>query len=272
MKNAFGGAGSARTEPCKTACTNHDMASSALSEDSDCLAKTMDQAAPYVSSPSAGVKSDCARRVARATSRSSNPAAMPHREDRDLQKQAFLSAYREGQVAFGHDRERPQWTPERRRLINASALPALMKTLFKPATNFPGRSVRTSSTASSSGAVVGILAWSYLKKSTIADPARVREAPTGFLDAIDDVDRLFCNMDRTLRNPNILVSASGLVAIDFDACLFMRRVAEVIAPRRFPLPGGHLLEGRRRTAPPGKVRPELAEKCISTAPDEWIAA
>lgn len=111
-----------------------------------------------------------------------------------------------------------------------------------------------------------------IENSVTAAPGAIMAAGPDFLDALDDVDRLFCNMDRTSRNPNVLASPSGLVAIDFDACLFMRRVAQGHVPRSFPLPAGHLLEGRQRLRRSCPLRPELARTCLGSAPEEWIAA
>lgn len=90
------------------------------------------------------------------------------------------------------------------------------------------------------------------------------------LAAIAAADRYLQNVDRTARNPNLLVSAGRLVAIDYDACLYLSRA---LGPARAPstgLPAGHLLAGRELAA---VVPPTLdVAALVAPAPADWIAA
>lgn len=105
-----------------------------------------------------------------------------------------------------------------------------------------------------------------------AAPDEILSADPDFLDALSAVDRLLCNVDRTLRNPNILRSPAGMMAIDFDACLFLRRAASGVFPSSFPLPRDHLLGEHPRTSLPPEVEPDLAFDCLDAAPPEWTSA
>lgn len=106
-------------------------------------------------------------------------------------------------------------------------------------------------------------------------PARQDEilsASPQFLDALADADRLFCNMDRSISNPNILSSRGALYAIDFDACLFVRRAAQARYPSAFALPDGHFLSERSPPSGLDQLDPDSISEALHEAPDAWIAA
>jgi hypothetical protein len=89
------------------------------------------------------------------------------------------------------------------------------------------------------------------------------------LDAIARADALLQNVDRTARNPNLLMSGGRLWAIDYDACLYLSRALGVPRPAVRTLPEGHLLAGR----PPATAPPELdVAALVAAAPEEWVAA
>lgn len=102
---------------------------------------------------------------------------------------------------------------------------------------------------------------------------------TEFLTSLADSDRLLQNVDRTPRNPNLLMSPSGdLRAIDYDACLFLDRAITRRTPFVFGLPPGHLLESVPRpgggpwSGPiPALPAPVVAET-LAGLPHAWIGA
>jgi hypothetical protein len=110
----------------------------------------------------------------------------------------------------------------------------------------------------------------FVPHATTAQPAEVLGADPAFLDALVAVDSALSNMDRTTRNPNVLKANHGLVAIDFDACLFLRRAARDMIPSSFSLPPGHLLSGRENTRPGPAVDPAVLTEALRDAPEEWL--
>ena len=76
------------------------------------------------------------------------------------------------------------------------------------------------------------------------------------------------NVDRTAKNPNLLVSGGRLWAIDYDACLYLSR-ALAGRPASPALPAGHLLAGREPDGPLPSL--DLAA-LVAAAPSDWIAA
>jgi hypothetical protein len=89
------------------------------------------------------------------------------------------------------------------------------------------------------------------------------------LDAIARADALLQNVDRTARNPNLLVSGGRLWAIDYDACLYLSRALGPPRPAVRTLPPGHLLAGR----PAATAPPELdVAALVAAAPEAWVAA
>lgn len=104
-----------------------------------------------------------------------------------------------------------------------------------------------------------------------ARPAGVGDlVPSPALAAIATVDRLLQNMDRTSANPNLLVADDGIVAIDYDACLYLSRALGPLRPPATELPAGHILAplGLSLVAAP----PLSMEAIVADAPDAWIAA
>lgn len=118
----------------------------------------------------------------------------------------------------------------------------------------------------SSGWNLGIDFLPDARPATAEDLART---PAAALDAIARADALLANVDRTARNPNLLVAAGRLWAIDYDACLYLSRAlaGRTASPE---LPAGHLLAGREPPAAPSP-RLDLAP-LVAAAPSDWIAA
>jgi hypothetical protein len=108
----------------------------------------------------------------------------------------------------------------------------------------------------------------WLPDARPATAADLAAAPPRALDAIARADALLVNVDRTPRNPNLLVSAGRLRAIDYDACLYLSR-ALAGRPAAPALPAGHLLAGRE---PAGPLPPLDFPSLVATAPPAWIAA
>lgn len=88
------------------------------------------------------------------------------------------------------------------------------------------------------------------------------------LDAIARADALLQNVDRTAKNPNLLLADGRLWAIDFDACLYLSRALGAPRPAVRTLPEGHLLADRAAAVPPEIDIAAL----VAAAPDEWVAA
>lgn len=150
------------------------------------------------------------------------------------------------------------------------AVPAARPLYLRP--NFPW----TIGTDEFDGIIQRSFGWnlgiSYFGAATIAQPRDIQSADPCFLDALADVDRALCNMDRSKSNPNILVAQEGLIAIDFDACLFVRRANRQVIPSGFPLPDGHLLSERPIPAPHRRLDGSLLAKAVREAPRDWTSA
>ena len=112
----------------------------------------------------------------------------------------------------------------------------------------------------------------YIEHAATASLYDILGAEPHFLAALSDVDRALGNMDRSARNPNILAHGVTLTAIDFDACLFLRRLARGSVPATFPLPPGHLLEGAMVGSAPRHLDPEVLTEALREAPEQWTAA
>ena len=108
----------------------------------------------------------------------------------------------------------------------------------------------------------------FLADARPAAEADLLPGPT--LAAIAAADRFLQNVDRTARNPNLLVAGGALHAIDYDACLYLARALGPERPPSSSLPPGHLLAGR--TLPP--VAPPRLDYAalLAPAPAEWLAA
>jgi hypothetical protein len=112
----------------------------------------------------------------------------------------------------------------------------------------------------------------FAEGAAAASAAAVLGADARFLDALANVDQALSNMDRSIRNPNVLATPARLVAIDFDACLFLRRAAKGIVPSSFALPPGHLLGDRDSVEPRPLVDPAILAGALREAPADWLAA
>jgi hypothetical protein len=117
----------------------------------------------------------------------------------------------------------------------------------------------------SSGWNLGIDLVPDARPGTAAD---LDAAPSAAVAAIARADALLANVDRTARNPNLLVAAGRLWAIDFDACLYLSRAVSgrTATPA---LPPGHLLAGREPTGP---LPPLDLARLVAAAPEAWVEA
>jgi hypothetical protein len=108
----------------------------------------------------------------------------------------------------------------------------------------------------------------FLPDARAAGEADLLPGPA--LAAIAAADCFLQNVDRTARNPNLLVSGGTLHAIDYDACLYLSRALGPDRPPSTALPPGHLLADR--TLPP--VTPPRIDfaSLVATTPPDWIAA
>ena len=117
----------------------------------------------------------------------------------------------------------------------------------------------------SSGWNLGI---EWLEDARPATPGDLVPGPA--LAAIAAADRFLHNVDRTARNPNLLVAGGALRAIDYDACLYLARA---LGPERAPtpaLPSGHLLDG---VDLPAVTAPAIDfAGLVAPVPDDWLAA
>jgi hypothetical protein len=107
----------------------------------------------------------------------------------------------------------------------------------------------------------------YLPDARPASAADIAGAPDDILDAMARADAVLQNVDRTARNPNLLMASGRLRAIDYDACLYLSRA---LGPPRAPsttLPPGHLLADRR---PKGPLPALDLAALVAAAPSEWI--
>jgi len=94
------------------------------------------------------------------------------------------------------------------------------------------------------------------------------------------LDAFTTNVDRTARNPNLLLWHGRLWLIDHGAALYLQHgglVASEHAGRSFPLIAEHVLlaraasivEAGERLAP--SVDPALLREVVSLVPDDWLA-
>lgn len=122
----------------------------------------------------------------------------------------------------------------------------------------------------SSGWNLGV---AFIPNAEPASPQAVLEGHDYvFLERLAQVDRVLANTDRSFNNTNILRSADGLIAIDFDACLFLRRVARGLVPDTFSLWDDHLLLSRNLMLPALTLPVETLTHALEEAPCEWIEA
>lgn len=119
----------------------------------------------------------------------------------------------------------------------------------------------------STGWNLGIAFVADARPAIEADLASGRDAA---LAAIAAADRFLHNVDRTARNPNLLVAGGALYAIDYDACLYLARALGPERPPTTSLPAGHLLADRALppVPPPRLDFPAL----LAPVPGEWLDA
>ncbi len=117
----------------------------------------------------------------------------------------------------------------------------------------------------SSGWNLGIAWVEDARPATVAD---IEAAPD--LDAIARSDCFLQNVDRTRRNPNLLVAGGRLVAIDYDACLYLSRAIGAPRAPSMALPPGHILAGR--PLPRGPMPAIDYRALLATAPAPWVEA
>jgi hypothetical protein len=91
-----------------------------------------------------------------------------------------------------------------------------------------------------------------------------------FLARLGQIDDLLQNVDRTAKNPNLLVANGDVWAIDFGGCLFLQRIIDGRLPYRFGLPVSHLLAGRGSNEPRIEVVPEALAALAKGVPSHWI--
>jgi hypothetical protein len=92
-----------------------------------------------------------------------------------------------------------------------------------------------------------------------------------FLARLAQVDDLLQNVDRTAKNPNLLVADADVWAIDFGGCLFLQRIIDSCHPYKFGLQGRHLLAGRGDCdAPRIAVVPQALGMLVREMPPHWI--
>jgi hypothetical protein len=118
----------------------------------------------------------------------------------------------------------------------------------------------------------------FIAQATTLEADELGALPAGFIAHLAFADRLLQNVDRTVKNPNVLKSPLGFVAIDFGSCLFLNRIASRRTSFPFALPPNHFLAGTPRAA----ASPALGTANISDAiaavpglidacPAEWLA-
>lgn len=115
------------------------------------------------------------------------------------------------------------------------------------------------------------LGTNFIDGAIPATAEQVRGAESPFQERLVQVDRFLANTDRSARNTNVLaLPGGGLVAIDFDASLFLRRAARGVLPKAFPLSPDHLLLDRSDQLPPHPPTTASLIAAIDEAPGEWI--
>ncbi len=113
------------------------------------------------------------------------------------------------------------------------------------------------------------LAIAFLPEARPVAPEELAGLDPALLDAIARADAVVQNVDRTAKNPNLLMAEGRLWAIDYDACLYLSRALGPPRPPATALPAGHLLAGR---APAGPLPQLDAAALVAAAPAAWIAA
>lgn len=122
----------------------------------------------------------------------------------------------------------------------------------------------------STGWNLGIAYVEEARPATPADIAGNDPATEEALAAIAASDCFLHNVDRTARNPNLIVARGRLHAIDYDACLYLSRALGPDRPPSTALAAGHLLSGR---ALPAVAAPSIDfTALVAPVPADWLAA
>jgi hypothetical protein len=95
------------------------------------------------------------------------------------------------------------------------------------------------------------------------------------------LDALVANVDRSWRNPNLLVWHRTLWCIDHGATLYFHHNWQAASPERFAVQpydaGDHIFSGLGRRAVPEaeeelvpRITPELLNEVLQQVPDDWL--
>ncbi|HWQ11494.1 MAG TPA: HipA family kinase [Roseiflexaceae bacterium] len=124
------------------------------------------------------------------------------------------------------------------------------------------------------------LGMDYLPGALGFDPLAARAVDPALAAAVVWFDALITNVDRTPRNPNLLLWHRRLWLIDHGAALYMHHTwADYMARARSPFPAirDHVLlpvAGDIRAADASLaplVTPALVEAAVAAVPEEWLA-
>jgi hypothetical protein len=119
----------------------------------------------------------------------------------------------------------------------------------------------------------------YLPGSIAYQPARPRGVDSALASAIVWFDAYIMNVDRTAKNPNLLVWHNKLWMIDHGAALYVHHAWNApsrVARSRFPLIKDHVLlplageiaDAAARLQP--LVTTDLIDRLLGLVPDEWL--
>src|SRR5436190_13239010 len=117
----------------------------------------------------------------------------------------------------------------------------------------------------------------YIPDAVALGPGDLAGLPPDFLTHLAFVDRLLQNVDRSVKNPNLIRSPAGVFAIDFGSCLYLNRIASRRTSFPFALPQNHFLAGTPRAAMcpdlgTASIVAAIAEvpRLINACPAEWL--
>lgn len=113
------------------------------------------------------------------------------------------------------------------------------------------------------------LALAFVEGSRLATADDLFTQPEDVRARLTTVDAVLHNVDRTRRNPNLLIAPDGtMVAIDHGSCLFLSRALR--GHRAAPsLPANHILAPRSVV---GRTAPHRWADHFADAPQDWIVA
>ena len=124
------------------------------------------------------------------------------------------------------------------------------------------------------------MALDYLPGSIMFDPAAGDRADASLASAVVWFDAFVTNVDRTPRNPNLLLWHKTLYLIDHGAALYFHHDwanAKTAARAAFPLIRDHVLLGAASriaeadAALRPRLSPELFADILAGVPDAWLA-